>query len=156
MNLKKNSNKLNESSGVTSSIKPKDSIHRETRTEPAKLSHSVSLPLLPYKKEMATPTDKKGKMGKKDKEFKKTAGEFDSIFGAVIIMVALMVTLAGGKMCAILCTAAWMYFIPRVRANFVDDYALKLRIDENYVDLDSKEHKKKVVLQGLLDRSQHF
>lgn len=153
--LKKSKTK-NESSSIKSSIKRVDkqnSIPQETWTNPTQLSHSVSLPLPRQKKEKpaAAGGDKKGKKGKEIT----VAGEFDSMVGAVIITVTLMVTLIWGKACAILCTAAWLYCIPRFRANMDESYAIKLKNGGNHVDFDSWEHKKKVVLQGLLDRNQH-
>jgi hypothetical protein len=64
-----------------------------------------------------------------------------------------------GRFCAILCTSAWLYFIPRFRDSVVvvdvdddhhDDAKMK---SKNVVDLDSEEYKKKVIMEGLLGRN---
>ncbi|KAI3467888.1 hypothetical protein Pfo_024551 [Paulownia fortunei] len=146
---------LDQSGRVTSSIKRIDkqnSTAQETWSNPTKLSHSVSLPLPRQKKEK--PSAGGGKKSEKGKKLI-IAGEFDSMVGALIILVTLIVMLIWGKVCAILCTAAWFYFIPRFRANIDESYAMKLKNGTDHIDLDSWEYKKKVVLQGLLDRNQH-
>jgi hypothetical protein len=66
-----------------------------------------------------------------------------------------------GRFCAILCTSAWLYFIPRFRDSVVvvgggdnhdDDDDAKMK-SKNVVDLDSEEYKKKVIMEGLLGRN---
>ncbi|MCD7446252.1 hypothetical protein HAX54_048450 [Datura stramonium] len=63
---------------------------------------------------------------------------FDSVIGMSILMVTLIIMLFWGKFCAILCTSAWFYFLHKLRAN------------NN--DVNSNECKKKVVLNGFLQR----
>lgn len=131
-----------ENSPITSPINKQTSavVDHDTWTT-NHLSHSVSLPVLPHQK--------------KEKPAAAVGGGFDSMLGAVIIMVTLVVMIIWGKIWAILCTAAWFYFIPRFRAKLDESYAIKFKNGEsNRVDLDSWEYKKKVVLQGLLDRNQ--
>ncbi|KAL7149720.1 hypothetical protein ABFS83_05G059800 [Erythranthe nasuta] len=55
------------------------------------------------------------------KEFeKRTSGgggdEINSIIGALIVSVTLVVMLIWGKLCAVICAALWLYFVPRFRA----------------------------------------
>ncbi|KAL8519834.1 hypothetical protein ACS0TY_010683 [Phlomoides rotata] len=73
--------------------------------------------------------------------------EIEPIVGAIILMVTLMVMLIWGKMCAILTTAAWFYFLPRFTHR-----PIKLKT-AHLLDLDSWEYKKNVVLRGLLHRN---
>ncbi|XP_057774002.1 uncharacterized protein LOC130993210 [Salvia miltiorrhiza] len=115
-----------------------------TWTKQRKLSHSASLPPLHQKKQAAGGGDKTV-----------VVGEFDSTVGAVIISVTLVVMIIWGKVWAILCMAAWFYFIPRFRAKMDESYAIKFKSGESdAVDFDSWEYKKRVVLQGLLHRNQ--
>jgi hypothetical protein len=65
-----------------------------------------------------------------------------------------------GRFCAILCTSAWLYFVPRFTNSVVvgvdnhddDDDDAKIK-SKNVVDLDSEEYKKKVIMEGLLGRN---
>lgn len=80
--------------------------------------------------------------------------KFDPVIGISIIVLTLMIMLIWGRLCAILCTSAGCYFLPRVR----DAAALAKRkrtgIDGSaYVpDLNSELYKRKVVLDGFLGR----
>lgn len=148
-----------EISPITKREEKQNSTAHDTWTNHRTLSHSVSLPLPHQKKEKPAAAAAAGGGEKKGKKGKEVAvgGEFDSIFGAVIIMVTLVVMVIWGKICAILCTAAWFYFIPRFRANLDRSYAIKFKNGESdRLDFDSREYKKKVVLQGLLDRNQNL
>lgn len=133
--------------------------NNDTWTNHSKLWHSVSLPLPRQKREKeAVGGERKGKRGEEE-EVAAVGGEFDSTFGAVIIMVTLVVMVIWGKMCAILCTAAWLYFIPRYRENLDRSYALKFKniaAAHPSLHFDSREHNKRVVLQGLLHRNQNL
>lgn len=138
-----------------------EKLNNDTWTNHSKLSHSVSLPL-PHQKREKLPAaaavggEKKSKRGEEE-EVAAVGGEFDSTFGAVIIMVTLVVMVIWGKMCAILCTAAWLYFIPRYRKNLDRSYAVKFKNGGTHrLDFDSREYKKRVVLQGLLHRNQNL
>ncbi|XP_042055174.1 uncharacterized protein At5g23160-like [Salvia splendens] len=107
-----------------------------------KLSHSVSLPIIHQRKQKAAPAP---------------AAAVDSTVGAVIVSVTLVVMIIWGKVWAIVCAAAWFYFVPRFRPKMDESYAVKFRSGESDgVDFDSWEYKKRVVLQGLLHRNQHL
>ncbi|KAG6429382.1 hypothetical protein SASPL_107432 [Salvia splendens] len=87
----------------------------------------------------------------------KAAAVVDSTVGAVIVSVTLVVMIIWGKVWAIVCAAAWFYFVPRFRPKMDESYAVKFRSGESEgVDFDSWEYKKRVVLQGLLHRNQHL
>lgn len=61
-----------------------------------------------------------------------------------------MIMLVWGRLCAILCTSAWCYVLPRVR----DAAALakRKRNGSDVGDLNSQSYKRKVVLDGFLGR----
>ncbi|KAG6767175.1 hypothetical protein POTOM_028357 [Populus tomentosa] len=70
--------------------------------------------------------------------------------GMSIIIMTLVLMLVWGKLCAILCTSAWFYFVPRLRIS-EDSVSNGLILAESFYD--SEEHKKKVVMDGFLERS---
>ncbi|XP_051122464.1 uncharacterized protein LOC127245543 isoform X2 [Andrographis paniculata] len=96
--------------------------------------------------------------------WKKEDSDSDSMVGAatltVTVTLTLIIVVVCGKACAILCTAAWLYFIPRLHYRSLPIMDMnntntnKIR-GELLVDLDSWEYKNKVVLRGLLQRDHH-
>ncbi|KAK1380504.1 hypothetical protein POM88_027248 [Heracleum sosnowskyi] len=76
----------------------------------------------------------------------------DSIVGMSVIVVVLVLMLSWGKLCAILCTAAWFYIIPRLRTAVDSNITANNALESDVLNLNSDEHKKKVVLEGLLQR----
>lgn len=112
-----------------------------TKTTTKVLSHSISLPPPNRNKEKAIG-------GENDTDNGGTSqGKVDPIVGMSIMMGTLAIMLIWGKTCAILCTCAWLYMVPRLR--------IKERIRSNSdgnLDFESEEYKKKVVLEGLLQR----
>ncbi|KAL8105654.1 uncharacterized protein LOC141678119 [Apium graveolens] len=76
----------------------------------------------------------------------------DSIVGMSVIVVILALVLFWGKLCAILCTAAWFYTIPRLRTAVDSNVTANNALESDVLNLNSDEHKKKVVLDGLLQR----
>ncbi|XP_058728324.1 uncharacterized protein At5g23160 [Vicia villosa] len=83
-------------------------------------------------------------------------GWYDPIVGMSVLVVTLVIMIFWGRFCAILCTSAWLYFIPRFRksgvVNVNDEEEAKLEL-KNDVDLDSEEYKKRVIMEGLLGRN---
>lgn len=69
-----------------------------------------------------------------------------------IIMVTLVIMILWGRLCAILCTAVWFYFIPRLRSA-TERPVSSDGPNPNRPDLNSEEYKKRVVLEGLLERN---
>nr|XP_033508149.1 uncharacterized protein At5g23160-like [Nicotiana tomentosiformis] len=57
------------------------------------------------------------------------------------------------KVCAIICTSAWFYFLPRFRPKNKAVVAGKNGGVAGDVDINSDEYKKKVVLEGFLERN---
>lgn len=115
-----------------------------------KISHSVSLPPSKRKKsQAATTTDEVNddKLSQRhDQEINNNY--FDSIIGMSILMVTLLIMLFWGKVCAIICTSAWFYFLPRFRPKNEAIVAGKNGGVAGDVDVNSDEYKKKVVLEG--------
>ncbi|KAL5070810.1 hypothetical protein RYX36_021697 [Vicia faba] len=83
-------------------------------------------------------------------------GWYDPIVGMSVLVVTLVIMIFWGRFCAILCTSAWLYFIPRFRksgvVNINDEEEAKMKL-RNDVDLDSEEYKKRVIMEGLLGRN---
>uniref|UniRef100_A0A5B6YXT8 Uncharacterized protein n=1 Tax=Davidia involucrata TaxID=16924 RepID=A0A5B6YXT8_DAVIN len=68
--------------------------------------------------------------------------------GLCLLLICLFVLIFWGRLCAIICTLTWLFFAPS-RSKGVDS-------PENGVDrseIDSEEHKKRVIMEGLLERN---
>lgn len=80
--------------------------------------------------------------------------KFDPVIGISVIVLTLVIMLVWGRLCAILCTSAWCYFLPRLR----DAAALAKRKRSGSdgsvcaPDLNSESYKRKVVMDGFLGR----
>ncbi|KAL1832669.1 hypothetical protein ACET3Z_002320 [Daucus carota] len=105
------------------------------------LPHSISLPPPNRPKETPVRGENEIKSGGENE------GKLDPIIGMTIMMGTLVIMLIWGKVCAILCTCAWLYMVPRLRT-VVDSRERK----SGGLDFESVEYKKKVVLEGLLKR----
>lgn len=116
----------------------------------AVMSHSVSLPVSRNEKRAIpissslTNSRTVSKNPDQEKESLKSAKKLDSAIGLSIVVATLIIMLVWGKVCAILSTTAWLYFVPCLVEQNPN------RHDQDY-DLD--EHKKKVVLEGFLERN---
>ncbi|OIT37695.1 PREDICTED: uncharacterized protein LOC109240412 [Nicotiana attenuata] len=128
-------NSDNASNLVIGSPQDKHEISRTVSLTPQKLN----------KQPTPTPTNRDKVDEGKDTTFNK--GHFDYVIGMSILMVTLIIMLFWGKFCAIVCTSAWFYFLPRFRAKH------ELVINGGNLDVNSKEYKKKVVLNGFLERN---
>lgn len=106
------------------------------------LPHSISLPPPIRPKETPICGENKIKSGGENE------GKLDPIVGMTIMMGTLVIMLIWGKVCAILCTCAWLYMVPRLRRTVVDSRER----NSGGLDFESVEYKKKVVLEGLLKR----
>ncbi|KAK3021390.1 hypothetical protein RJ639_046798 [Escallonia herrerae] len=73
---------------------------------------------------------------------------YGSSIGLCLLLVSLLVLIFWGKICAILCTSTWLFFAPR-RLNCVD----RLENVVDSPDVDSGEYKKRVIMEGLLERN---
>ncbi|CAN0888293.1 Uncharacterized protein At5g23160 [Linum grandiflorum] len=101
------------------------------------------------------------------------AGKLESsavVVGMSIIAVALGIVVVWGRLCAVVCTAGWLYFVPRLRTVFLSGAEGNANRDENSggggggvasvkldgdwsPELDSAEYKRRVVLGGFLQRN---
>ncbi|XP_060184645.1 uncharacterized protein At5g23160 [Lycium barbarum] len=120
-----------------------------------KLSHSASLPPTKQKKSpVATATEKvNDERSSQQHDQKINNGNFDPIIGMSILMVTLLIMLFWGKACAIICTCAWFYFLPRFRQPENEAIITGKIGVAGGIDLNSEEYKKKVVLEGFLERN---
>ncbi|KAL1213347.1 hypothetical protein V5N11_025890 [Cardamine amara subsp. amara] len=94
-------------------------------------------------------------------------GSFDPIIGISIITLTLIIMLIWGRLCAILCTSTWCYFLPRLQEAATTVAKAKRKrtsggkaeddgsSSPGDLDLNSEAYKKKVVLQGFLVRQHH-
>ncbi|KAI3812326.1 hypothetical protein L1987_17033 [Smallanthus sonchifolius] len=117
------------------------------------LSHSKSQPPAKRQKHPHAPPVDEGLRRKSGP----SGGEFDSIIGMSIILVILVILVLWGKLCAILCTSSWFFIAPRLVAagqrSAVDSADKPPPESHNSLDLESVEYKKKVILEGLLQRN---
>ncbi|XP_059664533.1 uncharacterized protein LOC132310371 [Cornus florida] len=79
---------------------------------------------------------------------KKIEGCYGSETGLCLLLICLLVLVFWGKVCAIFCTSTLLYFAP-ARSQRVD--SPERRVD--LPDVDSKKYKKRVVMEGLLERN---
>ncbi|XP_022889349.1 uncharacterized protein At5g23160-like [Olea europaea var. sylvestris] len=79
--------------------------------------------------------------------------KFGSLIGISVLMVILGIMLLWGKLCAILCAAIWFYCISSFRAQQRNEFNTKKGSSKEFDESNVKEHNKKVVLQGFLERS---
>jgi len=124
-------------------------------TRPAAISHAASLP---ETKRVAKPssTIARGTVKKPGRKKDGSAERLDPLVGLSIIMVTLIIMLFWGRICAILCTSAGFYFVPRLRNVTKSDDVVEKNPNSHDQDYDSEEYKKKVVLEGFLERNHHI
>lgn len=87
------------------------------------------------------------------KKHKNAKGSYDAVVGMSVVVVTLVIMVFWGRICAILCTSAWLYYIPRFRKRGGENDESDLGKRQNDVDLDSEEYKKRVIMEGLLERN---
>ncbi|KAF7827869.1 Transmembrane protein [Senna tora] len=79
------------------------------------------------------------------------------MMGMCMLVVTLVIMIVWGRLCAILCTSAWLYFVPRFNkttAHEGNDVVINNTQNSKEEDyLDSEVYKKRVVLEGLLERN---
>ncbi|MCD7473009.1 hypothetical protein HAX54_014541 [Datura stramonium] len=123
-------------------------------TKDKHLSHSTSLPPPPPKRKKSPAEKVNGDERLSQRQGHVSSDDnFDSIIGMSILMVTLLIMLFWGKACAIVCTCAWFYFLPRFRPGNEAIVAGKNGGVAGDVDVNSDDYKKKVVLEGLLERN---
>lgn len=79
---------------------------------------------------------------------KVSRGVFSSNTGLSLLLLSLLVLIFWGKVCAILCTSTWLFFMPGQSKG--GDLAVDM---VGMLDVDSDEYKKRIILEGLLERN---
>ncbi|XP_062090049.1 uncharacterized protein At5g23160 [Humulus lupulus] len=113
--------------------------------------HSDILPLPTRERPRVAPTKRTGA-----RETEPAAAQrFEPLVGMSILMVTLVIMILWGRVCAILCTSAWFYFVPRLSTAVGSVGGMGNGSGSKSLDLDSQESKKKVVFEGFLERNYH-
>lgn len=167
LTLKKGVSRRNSwSSQPTSAPEDKNEVKRPAT---AALPHSASLPpALAVASGGAAEEGYSEEQHQQGKNDTWAAGKFDQLVGMSIIVVTLLIMIIWGKVCAILCTSAWLYVYPiLLRASRQNDLhqpnpkqMMMMMMRNNGtktkslgLDIDSQKHKKKVVFEGFLERN---
>jgi hypothetical protein len=84
----------------------------------------------------------------KPEKVEKGCSDFNS--GIHLLVISLIITILWGRLCAILFASICAYFVPRRHAGCGrQESVIKLEKTE------SREHKKKVIMEGFLERNHH-
>lgn len=70
--------------------------------------------------------------------------------GIYLFVISLIITILWGRVCAILFTSIWVYFLPRRHAGY-DRQVSVIKLGKT----DSRDDKKRVIMEGLLERNHH-
>nr|VDC92895.1 unnamed protein product [Brassica rapa] len=98
------------------------------------------------------PTKPVGSGPKREKNSRvRKASRVDPVIGISIIMLTLVIMLMWGRLCAVLCTCTWCYFLPRLKRKRIGGGEAE---GKDVLDLNSAAYKKKIVLDGFLVRQQ--
>ncbi|KAG2707875.1 hypothetical protein I3760_05G166300 [Carya illinoinensis] len=114
------------------------------------ISPTLSLPVPVSENSRAMP-----KKPNRHRENESSAEKLDPVVGLSIIMITLMIMLVWGRLCAVLCTSAWFYFVPRLSNASKSHETVGKDPNSHDQDYDSEEHKKRVVMEGFLERNNH-
>ncbi|KAK1322219.1 Uncharacterized protein QJS10_CPA03g02592 [Acorus calamus] len=119
-------------------------------------SSSSSSPHHPVRARPAQPVGASRLSGKRDAGPKRGDGRYGPVVGMSVLAASLAVMLLFGRAFAVVCTCAWLFCLPRLReAEPPPQLAMggggMSRSGE--IDIESEEYKKKVVLEGLLERN---
>jgi hypothetical protein len=82
----------------------------------------------------------------------KEAMAYDARVGASVMIITLLCFVFYGRLCAILFTGAWLYLLPMFREGSERMRKMNRNNDIRMVYLQSSEYKKKVIMDGFLDR----
>ncbi|XP_058090289.1 uncharacterized protein LOC131236834 [Magnolia sinica] len=143
------------------SVSTKEVTCQRTAQTPRKTrsgSGSPQIPSSPFlppgRRKQAHPTGNFRLAGQKhDRKSDIPVGKFDPVVGLSVLMVILAIMLVWGRTCAIVCTSAWFYFIPCLRTTENSGEAAGELPETVKIDVDSEEYKKKIILEGLLERN---
>ncbi|KAK9076298.1 hypothetical protein SSX86_004631 [Deinandra increscens subsp. villosa] len=124
-------------------------------SSPLKVPLTQSNPLPPAKKQKVPKPPTAGG-GVDETVLRKTTpsgGEFDSVIAMGILLAILIIMLLWGKLCAIFFTCAWFLVVAAGKRTAVAAAEGRPPESPEKVNLESEEYKKKVVLEGLLQRN---
>ncbi|XP_065853455.1 uncharacterized protein At5g23160-like [Euphorbia lathyris] len=109
---------------------------------------------VPLVQSTSFPTDKTQKPGE---GIERRRNKIDALMGMSIIMVTLVIILIWGRVCAIICTCTWLYFVPRLRQyGEAQTQLVNLKPGQTLqLDFSSNKYKKRVVFEGFLERRNH-
>ncbi|KAK1408768.1 hypothetical protein QVD17_40806 [Tagetes erecta] len=103
------------------------------------------------------PFVKDGVDGVVSQERTPSGGEFDSLIAMSILLGILVIMMLWGMLCAIFCTCAWFIIAPRLVAATKRSATVTIERrpteSQDVLNLESVEYKKKVVMEGFLQRS---
>lgn len=126
------------------------------RTRTAGTTHSSSFPSLHretiHLRALAAPSRTIHKKSSTRKTRADAAKKLDPVVGLSVLLVTMVIMILWGRLCAILCTSAWFYFSSKFKSTAYPAGDPKPSPDPLRLDLESEEHKKKVVLEGFLER----
>lgn len=84
-----------------------------------------------------------------------------SLNGLVLLLISLFVLVFWGRVCAIICTSAWIYFGPSFRRKNEDEEVeievvaeITKKTDEVH-EMGTRQYKKRVIMEGLLERTHY-
>ncbi|KAK4263077.1 hypothetical protein QN277_028551 [Acacia crassicarpa] len=143
--------------GLPRVASPQEDAREESISVPAG-SHLVSLPA-PKRRQSrlssSTPGESQTTLSRADRSGNARKYESnDSAFGWSAVLVTLVILIVWGRLCAIPCTSAWLYWFPRIRKATKNDTTKNSNnVVSKDLDLDSEAYKKKVILEGLLERN---
>lgn len=84
---------------------------------------------------------------------RKRSGFCNPILGLYFLLICLLALVLCGKALAIFCTSACLFLIPcRFKGVDIDQSSFEIE-SVDCIDIDSDEYKKRVVMEGLLERS---
>ncbi|XVE49740.1 hypothetical protein DITRI_Ditri01bG0105400 [Diplodiscus trichospermus] len=134
-----------------SSLPGSPNVKPKTQT---KLSHTVSSPV-PERNQRVGKPGLHARINLKDFQRRKdeVVEKLDPVIGMSIIMVTLIIMLLWGRLCAILCTSVWFYICSSRTTVTNKGITVKNTANSSDLELNSEEYKRKVVLEGLLERN---
>lgn len=90
----------------------------------------------------------------KTKKIPKTRSN-SSLNGLFLLLISLFVLVFWGRVCALICTSTWIYFGPSFRQNKEQEEveAEITRKTEEVREMGSRQYKKRVIMEGLLERT---
>lgn len=106
--------------------------------------YSRSFSGIPKKQDVSNHQD----LAEKPKTFDKCCSSFYS--GISLLVISLVVTILWGKLCAIVFTSVFLFFVPRRHVGYGRQESVT-----KLAKIQSREYKKKIIMEGILERNHH-